>query len=179
MMTTTSFEGQYYYWLLGFVYDDSCPPYDKLLEKLSKTEFVAIIERDDDRIKDGLRLRWQFADSMNYLRSLIDRYICGPCSVLEVMIALALRCEVDIMTNDTVGDRSGQWFWQMIASLGLGVMTDDAYDEEYCDNVLSIFLNRNYSEDGRGSLFTVEGTDKDMRLLPIWGQMNLFIQSIA
>lgn len=43
-----------------------------------------------------------------------------PCSVLEMIIALAIRLEEHIMDDPDIGNRTGQWFWDMIVSLGLG-----------------------------------------------------------
>jgi hypothetical protein len=171
---------EYYRWLLKFVYDDKCPKYDVLLERLFETPFVALIERADDRIKDVLRLRWQYADENGIERSIVANDINGPCSMLELMIALAIRCESDIMANDSAGDRSGQWFWQMVASLGIGVLTDDVYNkskyaDDYFLSIIDTFLKRQYEYNGQGSLFTIDNPKKDMRLLSIWEQMNLFI----
>ena len=41
-----------------------------------------------------------------------------------MMIALAIRCEEHIMDDPDAGDRTGQWFWSMLVSLGLGSMDE-------------------------------------------------------
>ena len=63
-------------------------------------------------------------------------------------------------------------------SLGLYGMTDDKYDEEYVDNVISTFLYRGYDPNGKGGLFTVNDTYKDMRDIEIWYQMCLFFDNL-
>lgn len=91
------------------------------------------------------------------------------------MIALAVRCEEHIMDDPDIGDRTGQWFWNMIVSLGLGSMTDERFDGEYVDEVVDIFLNREYERNGEGGLFTVNDTDRDMRNVEIWYQMHWYL----
>ena len=96
------------------------------------------------------------------------------------MIAgLALRCEENIMDDPQYGDRTGQWFWGMISNLGLGSMTDDRYDRAYVDFVIDRFLNREYEPNGRGGLFTVEKSKKDLRRVEIWYQMCWYLDSIG
>lgn len=60
-------------------------------------------------------------DNSQHTLALLDQY---ECSVLEVMIALALRMEEETMASSEFGDRTNQWFWYMIVSLGLSGMTD-------------------------------------------------------
>lgn len=91
-----------------------------------------------------------------------------PCSVLEMLIALAFRCEEHIMTDPDIGNRMGQWFWNMIVSLGLGSMSDSRFDAAYTDDVISRFMNRKYKRNGEGGLFTVERCKYDMRTVEIW-----------
>ena len=102
-----------------------------------------------------------------------------PCSVLEMMIALAIRCEENIMDNPEVGDRTGQWFWGMIANLGLGAMYNSRFDREYVDETIARFLNRDYDPDGKGGLFRVKNCDHDMRDMEIIDQLFRYLNSIT
>ena len=101
-----------------------------------------------------------------------------PCSVLEMMVALAIRCEESIMDNPVYGDRTGQWFWNMIVSLGLGSMTDEMYDRDYVDNIVDRFLDRDYSPDGRGGLFTIRNCEYDLRDVEITHQLYWYLDTI-
>lgn len=136
------------------------------------------ISMDGNRLEDGLNLRDRFADYAGYppaqVESLLNRY---ECSVLEVMIALALRMEEETMASTEFGDRTSQWFWYMIISLGLSGMTDDHYDSDYVDDRINAFLDREYAPDGQGSLFWVPGTKKDFRNIEIWYQMCEYLNS--
>ena len=152
--------------------------YRKLLVRLHDIEFIWFIPRDDNRADDGIRLRRKFQ-----LHNDIDYdpydYITGPCSVLEMMVALAVRCEEDIMDDALAGDRTGQWFWGMIRSLGLGEMIDSKFDREFVDYTIDRFLNREYEPDGRGGLFTIKNCDGDMRTIEIWWQLSWYLASIT
>ena len=99
------------------------------------------------------------------------------CSVLEMMVALSIKCE-DIMGDDRFGDRTGQWFWGMIVNLGLGSMTDDRFDELYAEDVINIFLDRRYDPDGKGGLFRIKHCRQDLRNVEIWYQMCWYLDTL-
>lgn len=154
--------------------------YKKLLIFLHNTEFRYSMIRDENRAEDGVELRYRFAlsegyeDDVDYVMEVLD----GPCSVFEMMVALALRCEETIMDDPRVGDRTGQWFWGMIVNLGLGYMTDSKFDRRVAEIAISRFLDREYDQDGRGGLFTVAYCDRDLRTVEIWNQMCWYLDSI-
>lgn len=149
--------------------------YRKLLMHLHNIEFTWFIPHDDNRADDGIKLRRRFALDRNDLE-LVD-YILGPCSVLEMMVALAIRCET-IMDDTMMGNRTGQWFWEMIRNLDLSSMKDDNFDLDYVDDVIARLLDREYEPDGRGGLFTVKHCDHDMRTVEIWCQLSWYLDSI-
>ena len=150
--------------------------YKKLFRYLHDTEFRYSIPKDDNRASDGVNLRWRYAYGLGY--DDVPEELDGPCSVLEMMIALAIRCEDNIMDDPSVGDRTGQWFWGMVVSLGLGGMTDSRYDKEFVIDTIDIFLEREYEPDGRGGLFTIRNCDEDLRDVEIWHQLCWYLDSI-
>jgi hypothetical protein len=95
-----------------------------------------------------------------------------------MMVALAIRCEETIMDDDRIGNRTGQWFWSMIHSLGLTPMTDQDFDAQQVDAIVARFLNRDYEPDGSGGLFTVSDCKYDMRKVEIWCQLSWYLGSI-
>lgn len=179
-MMTSNLQNDYFKWMCGFVYDNTYTKkmsYNRLLRHLHDTDFIVLIPHDQNRVEDGFTLRYRFGQERGYHEALIASELdIAPCSVLEMMIALCLRCEEAIMTDDREGDRTGQWFWSMILSLGLNGMDDERYDRSTVDNVLSIFLNRLYYPDGQGGLFTVENAPYDMTTVEIWCQMYWFLE---
>ncbi|MCC8097156.1 MAG: hypothetical protein LIO44_01040 [Eubacterium sp.] len=154
--------------------------FKKLLKHLHKIEFIFTIPMDDNRAADGRNLRWRFGYEKEYDPAAVQVMLdCRPCSVLEMMIALAVRCEEHIMGDPEIGDRTGLWFWCMLQNLYLDRMYDSHYDEKYVDEVISKFLNREYEPDGEGGLFTVRNCGRDLRNMEIWSQMCLYLNRVA
>ena len=171
---------QYFKWLTNIVCGERYSKevsYDFLLSYLHSVEFTYILPKDRNRAEDGIDLRYRFAVGKGD-PSLCD-YIIGPCSVLEMMVALALRCEEHIMEDESLGDRTGQWFWGMVVTMGLGAMTDSRFDRDYVTDVVKRFLNRDYQPDGQGGLFRVRHCDVDLRRVEIWWQMCWYLDSIS
>ena len=80
---------------------------------------------DKNRVDDAEQLRFEF------LRDFDERaHFDSPISVLEVLVALAKRCEDNIMHDPDYGDRTHEWFWEMITNLGLDGMKNRYFDEE-------------------------------------------------
>ena len=172
---------EYFEWMYHLVCDDQYSKrtsFRKLLCHLHDTKFFYILPMDGNRAEDGVELRYKFAQSCGYDYHLIATYLdVTPCSVLEMMIALAMRCEDHIMGDPDLGDRLGQWFWSMIVNLKLGSMCDERYDKYRVDEALHIFLNRQYDRNGDGGLFKVE-CPYDLRDIEIWYQMCWYLQNI-
>ena len=149
--------------------------YRNLLMHLHNIEFTWFVPNDDNRADDGIQVRRRFALSRNDIG--LQRYLNGPCSVLEMMVGLALRCE-EWMDNTDFGNRTGQWFWGMINNVGLSSMRDSKFDREYVDDVIARLLNRQYEPNGKGGLFTVKHCNHDLRTVEIWCQLSWYLNSI-
>lgn len=170
---------EYFNWLYEIVCEDRFPAtvsYRKLLMRLHSIEFTYSISKDKNRAADGVDLRYRFELACD--RMPISRYLKGPCSVLEMMVALAIRCEETIMDDPQFGNRTSQWFWSMIVSLGLGNMIDSRFDKNKVDEVIDRFLKREYDADGSGGLFTVKNSFQDLRDVEIWTQMCLYLDNL-
>lgn len=166
----------YFNWLYDLVCKERFSErlsYRRLLEHLHEIEFTWIFPMDANRAEEGCALRYRY-------HSMTGRFADddGPCSVLELMIALAIHCEESIMDDPVIGDRTGQWFWQMINNLGLGSMNDIRYDENRVEYVIDRFLNREYDSDGRGGLFRIRDCPRDVRDMEIWHQLCYFLNTI-
>lgn len=172
-------EDEYFEWLCDVVCEKRFArgiSYSNLLRHLHNIEFIHLIKKDINRAKDGINLRYRF--SLVYCLDDVSDYLEGPCSVLEMLIALAIRCEEDIMDDPYYGNRTGQWFWGMITNLGLGSMTDDRFDLRYVNDVIDRFLHREYDPDGKGGLFYVRNCDYDLRDVEIWYQMCWYLDTL-
>lgn len=182
-MSRDEIVNEYFMWLRDLVCSDhfsNTNSYDKLLMHLHNTEFVYLIPKDQNRAADGESLRYRFAMAKGYSdRAWISECLAGPCSVFEMMVGLANRCEETIMDDPLIGNRTGEWFWGMVTNLGLGAMYDRRFDKRYVHEVISRFLNREYEPDGRGGLFTVSHCSHDMREIEIWNQLSYFLGTIT
>lgn len=181
-MTSTNIANRYFEWMCSLVYDSKnsrSVSYKKLLKKLHEIDFVYIIGQDVNRFDDGVDLRYRFGYENNISKSDIENCIDNrPCSILEMMIALSLRCEEHIMGDDDIGNRTGQWFWNMIVNLGLGSMTDQRFDDDYVIFCIDRFLNREYEPDGEGGLVTIPNCRQDLRTIEIWYQMMWYLSYV-
>ena len=180
MTTSNIISNEYFNWLYNLAcsdrYDEPIS-YKKLLAQLHNTVFRYSIQRDENRAEYGINLRRLFAYDYTDIKC-ADKYLTGPCSVLEMMLALSIQCE-EIMDDTAYGDRTRQWFWGMVTNLGLGDMADNHYDKKYVSHVLERFLDRDYEADGRGGLFRIKNCADDLRDIEIWVQMLWYLDSVA
>jgi len=160
--------------------------FDDLLLYLYEKEcvFMPLVPNDDNRIEDGKTLRYHFSLDEEHGFGLklkpdeIKSYLIGPCSVLEMLVALAKKME-GIMWDSEYGDRISQWFWKMINSLGLSHMYNEHFDEDEANAVVDRFLRREYEPTGKGGLFTLKHCRYDLRTVEIWYQMGWYINELA
>lgn len=163
---------EYFDWLCSFIVPKKYEgEYRKLLVQLFDTPFYYTISLDDNRAKDGVDLRYRFGDEHNYHHSVIATYLDDDqCTVLEMMVALAIRCE-NIMYESRFGDRTSKWFWDMIYSMGLYSMTNERYEKSIVTIHLDNFMNHAYEYNGKGGLVTLTDPPTDLRTKEIWYQV--------
>lgn len=181
-MTRNELNNEYFEWMYRLVCNSSKysrKSYRKLLWHLHGIDFYYSIGMDGNRAEDGVDLRYRFGYENSYEGAMIASYLDNrPCSVLEMMVALAIRCEDHIMDNTDAGNRTGRWFWDMIDSLGLESMSDSRFNAGVVNSIVTRFLERDYAYDGDGGLFTVHQSRRDMRQIEIWYQMHMYLEDI-
>ena len=180
-VTSNKLMRDYFEWLCGLVCDDRHPfeLYSELLSYMFGTEFTYVIDMDGNRYEDGISLRYRFGNCFDLTDTIVNWFMSeSPCSVLEMMIALCIRCEEHIMSDPDVGDRTSTWFWDMVDSLGLIGQTNSRIRPERVQEVLADFLDRNYDPDGHGGLFTLRHSNVDLRDVEIWCQMMWYLNDL-
>lgn len=178
-MTRNDVINEYFEWLFAAVCGGQRhqrSPYRKLITLLHQTNFRWSIDMDSNRAVEGTYLRRTFAKEINYPEAVVD--LDGPCSVLEMMVALSIRCEAQIMSDPEIGDRTAQWFWGMVKNLGLYKFTDNRFNKFVCIDILERFMNHDYERNGQNGLFTVPNCQYDLRTVEIWYQMCWFLDTI-
>lgn len=161
---------EYYEWLTEMVGGDT--DYEQLFHVLFEKEFYYIVDFDGDRAADGISLRSTYC---RFIGRQVDLGL-GACTILEMLVALAIACEDNIMHDRDFGDRTPEWFWMILKNLGLDKFNDSNFNETEVYYRLDIFLERKYEKDGNGGAFPLKKCDKNQRLVPIWIQLNEFIQ---
>lgn len=169
----------YFEWLWNFTKCRGHSQNRKIITLLHNIEFRYSIPMDANREEDGIDLRYRFMTEVGIPKNYqeVYGYLDGPCSVLEMMIALAIRCEESIMDDPDIGDRTSEWFWLMMKNLGLDYMSDRKFDRNIAEEKISIFLDRRYKRNGEGGLFVVNGR-RDLRKVEIWYQMCWYLDTI-
>lgn len=183
-MARISVRKKYFEWMYDLVCRgrfSKTNSYRELLSYMHREPFVYVIKSDVNRYYDGIALRRRFAlenaeDDYDYTMKCLGDDVC---TVLEMILALAIRCEESIMNDPSVGDRTGQWFWKMIVNLGLGGMIDERFDEKEVERILDDFMWRKHAPDGHGGLFIIKGCRRDLRDVEIWTQMTWFLDTIV
>lgn len=141
--------------------------YRNVLWHMHNTEFVPTMSLDDNRVQDALVFRSRFIDDTD-----------TPVGIFELMVSLADRIETDTMGGTSDRNRTSDWFWYMIFSLGLIDMTDDQYHERDIDQILRKFIHREYSRNGRGGLFLTSNRSVDLRKEEIWYQAAFYLNEV-
>ena len=161
----------YYEWLLGFIDGNGgTDVYSELLNHLYYRTYVWMLPQDANRADDGIELRARFESEAG-----IGLKNTSGCSVLEMLIALADRCENEIMRDPVNDDNTWYWFWLMIDNLGLSEYTDDNFYVEEVDQKIDVWMTNQYSRDGAGGLFCVKNFPQDLTHVEIWYQMCWFL----
>lgn len=163
----------YFNWLCVLVHIDDY--YGKqwyiLAKILHDIEFYWTVPNDDNRATDGVRLRevWlstlkNEAEDLGVGFDVPPDSLNGPCSMFEMMVALASRIESDIMQSDELGNRTHIWFWYMIHNLlsdadlmnchwWIDSTNDSSIQPLERDTIKEMVrhcLDRDYELDGRG-----------------------------
>ena len=175
----TNLRDEYFEWMYHTVCNGRFAKensYRNLLSYLHSVVYTWLIPDDKNRAEDGEEgLRWRFAYE-NHVN--VRHELDGPCSVLEMILALAYKCE-EIMDDAAVGDRTVQWFWRMRANLGLNGMTDRRFDIIKAECIVNQFLNREYEPDGHGGLFVIRNCKYDLCDVGTWTQMLWYLDNIT
>ena len=179
-MNQNKFEvkNRYFEWLYNYMCKEKiCEgiSYKEIFMLLYETDFDFYIYDDMNRAIDGIDLRNRFAIENGDIH--ISDYLDDSCNVLEMMVALAIRCEETIMDNPKYGDRTAQWFWCMMSNLGLSYMNDKNYDKKIANNIIYNFLERQYKPNGKGGLFYIRNCEEDLRNVSIWTQLCWYLDN--
>lgn len=156
--------------------------YTNLGLRLYRTEFFYYVHMDENRVLEALSMR-RLPEVEALLGEEVSLLHPIP-SVLEVLVALAIRWESYISYDPEKGDQVPSHFFEMLNNLNLLNASDGVYCEEmdmYVHTVLQDFMNRHYNYDGTGGgLFPIYDADtrpnfRDQRTRELWMQLNDYV----
>lgn len=166
---------RYYNWLVGTVAGSAeHDSYRSLFGLLMDIDFCSLVAHDENRLADGLGLREEFADLFSCDELFWRGHISCDSSVLEVLIAIAIRWDNELMPMPE-GHRYGRWFWEMLENLGLDRMNDLNFDEDEAERIILTFLERDYDQNGNGGLFPMQNPPDDMRKTELSYQLDWYV----
>ena len=148
------------------------PEYSRMLEFLLQYEFKPILNDDRNRAADGIWFRVLYFQNAG-IDMPEEAIRAAPCSVLEMMVALAVR--MDYIAGDPGMDQTAKWFWMMIDNLDLTVATDENFNKDYIISCIDRWLCRLLEPNGVGGAFPLRNPMSDQRYTSIWTQMNEYI----
>lgn len=170
-------EESYFDWLCDKVDYELHRDSKQLLLDLYLIDFYSLVPNDDNRAADGQALREQYGVEIDDIG--IEEYLTGPCTLLEMLIALAGRMNF-IASKPNSPDRTSEMFWILIDNLGLELIStgDPLVSSKRRRNKRAIqrLLDRDYLENGKGGLFPLTTPHhKDQRKTEIWYQMQAYM----
>jgi len=162
----------YYVWLCEMINLRAHSGYSKLVSFLFNTEYYWLVSNDRNRSEDGKQLRFDYIFKNNDRSD--DSWIDEPCSVLEMLIALASRIRIDIMPDFDL--EIEDWFWQFVSNLELDEFDDRHFYKVEASQKIDDFLERT----GKNDLFSgqkksVHEQKKWSQDTEIWYQMHFWL----
>jgi hypothetical protein len=167
----------YYSWLCDLInVNQRDKSYWLLANALHQKDFEWTVPNDDNRACEGKNLREEFCDDEG-IEYIYDAFH-DQCSMLEMIIALAYRCE-EIMVDQMEHMEMVDWFWRILENVQLDELTDDAFYALHgpimVDEISERIINRTYHRNGEGGLFPLKHPKKDQRKVELWYQMNAYL----
>lgn len=173
-MNGDTLTNDYRNWIVTQVSSNANPAtgYSKLLDYLFHRDFSWYVRNDENRAVDGKQLRCDYERVANTFIS--PSFYDQPANVLEVLAALAIRCESHIM-GEPGDEHPDKWFWLYLQNLGLLAFDDSHYNEKEVDRIVGDWIHRRYNKDGFGGIFPVENCGFDQRKTELWLQMHQYL----
>lgn len=183
MPRDASYEELFFEWMCRKVCtEDEIDTYSALLMMLTQIPFEVspLAPRDEARLEDGRDLKYHFANDLCIPDRVVAYSIPVNPSVLEVLVALAVRGELQMMSDiERYGDRTSLWFWTMLHNIGVTQFTNRNFNPEGVRYQIDKFLQRTYDRDGRnGGAFVVDYPPGDMRTTELWYQMSWYFNTV-
>ena len=177
-MITTNIATAYYRWLwYASCADRREQSYNLLIKDLHRKPFRWFVPNDHNRAYEGKNLRDIFSEQEDIPYEDVCDSVGDEVSMLELILALAFRCESILDGGADVP--ADEIFWGLLTNIGLDMFTDDEYHRrgstEMVNQILDRIIDRKYHRSGRGGLFPLKFSKKDQRKVELWYQMSAYL----
>lgn len=175
----------YFEWLCDIIgANQEYKSYYILCGELHKHKFLVKVKRDENRANDAIALRTKYVEKVYIFWEDQEKNFpmkdVPEATIFEMLVALAMRMEDQLLDEEHNYDRTSEWFWMMIKNLGLDIYDDENYNQYDSNKIISDTITRlnerTYHRNGTGGLFPLIGkVSKDQRKLEIWYQMMSYL----
>lgn len=160
---------EYIHWVLrdkvGLT-EKECRENRCLVSALAEIEFIPRHPMDENRADDGLELRNDFEyETGNFIDKTSG--LMPSCTFFEMVAALAIRCESQMMRNLSLGDRTSKWFFEFLDNLD--VLGCDDRNVEYIVDMCEAFM------EGKKDMFPLKKRGIKQANEEIWKQLTAYL----
>ena len=162
----------YFKWLIGWLMleDEEVDAYIDLLEQLFCMEFRYVLNKDVNRIYDGLDLRKEYCEEFG-----VELDKSYPCSVFEVLLGLSRRLAKSVLGDFDDEKLTSRWFFTWLHNLGLLKFAGNRLNRPAVFTIVEVWMHRDFDYSGLGSPFPLKRPEIDQRKIEIWQQMMLYL----
>ena len=190
----------YFNYLLSLISSDEIDArqdYYNLCTLLFDTEYTVLNPMDNNRANDASTLRERWLDNIRVKDERLKQeyandVVVTPISVLEVLIALCVKVEDQILANPDVDYIAAKLFWELMDNLvkygtfgtaykkASDILTDEkwcTFTEDAMKASIKKVVTRTYHEDGRGGLFPIDKCKTNQRKMHLWANCMYYIST--
>lgn len=157
--------------------------YLSLCSILQETEFLPILEMDENRCYDCRNLRRDYAEETGEPEygDILDGLYGENGTMMELMTVLAERMEFELADSEYEAS-TRKWFLEMMENCGLiSVQNQDFEDDEdgvsdMVRDILDTVIFRKFGWDGENGLFPLRYPRGDQRYNELITQLNNYIE---
>ena len=143
------------------IHDNLC-----LVSALAQVEFVWRHPMDENRALDGLELRKDFEyETGDYIDK--SSGLIYQCTMFEMLAALAIKCEDQLMRDSMTGDRTSKWFFEFLDNLDL--LGCDERDVDHIIDTCDLFMR------GKKDMFPLKKKGIKQANEQIWKQLMAYL----
>lgn len=172
----------YHNWIISLVDSEDhylAREYSQLMGFLDDYSFKWVLKLDEDRAKDGIQLRKEY--DFEYSRgdiSIYDELFDVPCSVLEMLVALSLRCYDEFLSGfDVKKVTPHKVFLHILTSLDLFSETNNRFSYEKCVKNVKSFIEKLHVNGRYLTVFKIDPKVANPHKMELWWQMQRYIDS--